>query len=202
MLTLEIHSQTPQARYLKKIAEELNNDALLLYAIDSGYAICCSANSKKAINKLYKLKKPIKKALMALVVPDFQAVKGYARINDYAYKILKAYTPGPYTFILPADPQIVRKLDVNRPEVGIRISSHIFVKSLFNYFNYPLLSTAAKIEENQTFTKPEELESVFQGKVDIFAAMGEIPIVPTNVIRLVNNEIEIIRGDFPIPEYT
>jgi tRNA threonylcarbamoyl adenosine modification protein (Sua5/YciO/YrdC/YwlC family) len=196
MLHLEIHPQTPQARHIKTIASMLRKDALLLYPTDSGYAIGCSTASPKAINKLYALKKPMKKAFMALLLPDISKTTGYARVNNFAFQILKSHTPGLYTFILPADPQIKRKLDVNRLEIGIRISSGVFVKALFENFEYPLLSTAAKIEENQAFTKPEELFLAFRNKVDVFADMGEILISPTNVISLVNNEIEIIRGEF------
>jgi tRNA threonylcarbamoyl adenosine modification protein (Sua5/YciO/YrdC/YwlC family) len=196
MLRLEIHPQTPQARHIKTIAGMLRKDALLLYPTDSGYAIGCCAASSKAISKLYALKKPMKKAFMALLLPDISKTADYAKVNNFAFQILKNYTPGPYTFILPADPQIKRKLDVNRPEIGIRISPSIFVKTLFENFEHPLLSTAAKIEESQTFTKPEELFSAFRNKVDVFADMGEVLISPTNVINLVNNEIEVIRGEF------
>ncbi len=197
MLHLEIHPQTPQARHIKTIAGMLRNDALLLYPTDSGYAIGCSAASSKAINKLYALKKPIKKAFMALILPDISQATDYAKVSNFAFQILKNHTPGPYTFILPADPHIARKLDVNRPEVGIRISPSIFLKTLFENFEHPLLSTAAKIEENQAFTVPEELNLVFKSKVDIFADMGEVFIYPTSIINLVNNKIEIIRGHFP-----
>ncbi|MDR2732864.1 MAG: L-threonylcarbamoyladenylate synthase, partial [Fibromonadaceae bacterium] len=173
---------------------------LLLYPTDSGYAICCSAVNPKAINKLYALKKPMKKAFMALFVPDISKAKDYAKINNFAFQILKNYTPGPYTFILPADPHIARKLDVSRLEIGIRISQGVFVKSLFEHFEHPLLSTAAKIEENQAFTKPQELTPIFQNRVDVFADMGEVPISPTNIVSLVDNEISVIRGEFPLPE--
>jgi tRNA threonylcarbamoyl adenosine modification protein (Sua5/YciO/YrdC/YwlC family) len=196
MLRLEIHPQTPQARHIKTIANMLRNDALLLYPTDSGYAIGCSAASPKAINKLYALKKPMKKAFMALLLPDISKAADYARVNNFAFQILKSHTPGPYTFILPADPHIKRKLEVNRPEIGIRISPSIFVKTLFESFEYPLLSTAAKVEESQAFTTPEELVPAFQSKVDIFADMGEVLISPTNIVNLVNNEIEVIRGEF------
>jgi len=196
MLHLEIHPQTPQARHIKTIANMLRNDALLLYPTDSGYAIGCSAASPKAINKLYALKKPMKKAFMALLMPDISKVADYARVNNFAFQILKSHTPGPYTFILPADPQIKRKLEVNRPEIGVRISPAIFVKTLFENFEYPLLSTAAKVEESQAFTTPKELVQAFQSKVDIFADMGEVLISPTNIVSLVNNEIEVIRGEF------
>ncbi|MCL2284090.1 MAG: L-threonylcarbamoyladenylate synthase [Fibromonadales bacterium] len=200
MLRLEIHPETPQARHIKTIAEMLRRDALLLYPTDSGYAIGCSAARPKAMNKLYALKKPMKKALMAMLLPDISKATGYARINNFAFQILKTYTPGPYTFILPADPQIARKLDVNRPEIGIRISSGVFVKALFKEFDEPLLSTAAKIEEGQAFTKPEELIPVFQHKVDLFADMGEVLISPTNIVSLISGEVEVIRGSLSLPE--
>jgi tRNA threonylcarbamoyl adenosine modification protein (Sua5/YciO/YrdC/YwlC family) len=197
---LEIHPQTPQARHIKTIADMLRRDALLLYPTDSGYAIACSAANPKAIHKLYALKKPIKKSFMTLLLPNISMAADYARVNNFAFQILKTYTPGPYTFILPADPQIARKLDVSRPEIGVRISPSIFVKTFFKNFEHPLLSTAAKIEESQAFTKPEELMPVFKNRVDIFADMGEVFLSPTNVISLVNNEINIIRGSFTLPE--
>jgi len=199
VLHLEIHPKTPQLRHIKTVANMLRNDALLLYPTDSGYAIGCSAEGSKAINKLYALKKPIKKSFMALILPKISMATPYAKINNFAFQILREHTPGPYTFILPADPQIARKLDVSRSEIGIRISPSIFLKSLFEEFEFPILSTAAKIEESQAFTKPEELMPVFQHKVDVFAEMGEVLLSPTNIINLCNNEISIIRGTFPQP---
>jgi tRNA threonylcarbamoyl adenosine modification protein (Sua5/YciO/YrdC/YwlC family) len=201
MLHLEIHPQTPQARHIKTISDMLRHDALLLYPTDSGYAICCSAASQRAINKLYLLKRPLKKAIfMALLLPDISMATDYAKINNFAFQILKNYTPGPYTFILPADPGIARKLDVHRQEIGIRISSGVFVKALFEDFESPLLSTAAKVEENQAFTTPDELIPVFKGKVDVFADMGKVLINPTNIINLMDNEVKVMRGEFPLPE--
>jgi len=175
----------------------LHHDALLLYPSDSGYAIACSAVSQKAINKLYALKKPMKKAFMALLLPDISMAADYAKVNNFVFQILKNYTPGPYTFILPADPQIARKLDVSRQEIGIRISPGIFIKTLFEHFEHPLLNTAAKIEENQAFTNPKELMNVFKNRVDVFADMGEVPLCPTSIISLVDNEIKVIRGSLP-----
>ncbi|MDR0515535.1 MAG: threonylcarbamoyl-AMP synthase [Fibromonadaceae bacterium] len=198
LLHLEIHPQTPQARHIKTIADMLRRDALLLYPTDSGYAVGCSAANPKAINKLYALKKPLKKFYMALLLPEISKATDYARINNFAFQILRSHTPGPYTFILPADPQIARKLDVNRSEIGVRISPHIFMKSLFENFEHPILSTAAKIEEGQEFTKPEELMQIFKSRVDVFADMGEILLSPTNVVNLCDNEVSVIRGSFPV----
>ncbi|GHV12027.1 hypothetical protein AGMMS49938_03780 [Fibrobacterales bacterium] len=133
---------------------------------------------------------------MALILPDISKATEYAKISNFAFQILRNRTPGAYTFILPADPQIARKLDVPRPEIGIRISPHIFIRSLFEQFDEPLLSTAAKLEDNQSLTTPEELLPIFKSKVEVFADMGIVPINPTNIVSLMGDEATVIRGAF------
>lgn len=195
MQHFELHPENPQVRHVKTIADILMKDGLVLYPTDSGYAIGCNAESPKAIHKLYALKKPMKKFFMALLLADLKQATQYARISDFAFGIIKPRIPGPYTFILPADHRIARRLDVKRPEIGIRMPQHSFFKELFQHFNHPLLSTAAKIQEDQEILNAEELAQLFQNKVDAMADIGDIPIQPTNIISLLDDEINIIRGD-------
>lgn len=194
MQRLEMHPQNPQVRHLKTIADTLMHDGLVLYPTDSGYAIGCNAESSKAIHKLYALKKPMKKFVMALLVPDMRTATAYARIDDFAFGIMKPRVPGPYTFILPADHRIARRLDVKRPEIGLRMPKHPFFTGLFDLFPHPLLNTAAKLSEEQEITDPDELENLFRHTVDIFADVGEVAVQPTNIIRLVDGDVEVLRG--------
>ncbi len=194
MQRLEMHPQNPQVRHLKTIADTLMHDGLVLYPTDSGYAIGCNAESSKAIHKLYALKKPMKKFVMALLVPDMRTATAYARIDDFAFGIMKPRVPGPYTFILPADHRIARRLDVKRPEIGLRMPRHPFFSGLFDLFPHPLLNTAAKLSEEQEITDPDELENLFRHSVDIFADVGEVAVQPTNIIRLVDGDVEVLRG--------
>jgi tRNA A37 threonylcarbamoyladenosine synthetase subunit TsaC/SUA5/YrdC len=102
--------------------------------------------------------------------------------------------PGPYTFILPADPHIARKLDVKRPEIGIRIPTHPFFKELFQHFDKPILSTAAKLSDEDIY-ETDELWKTFQHSVEMMVDCGNIEINPTNVVSLVGDCVDVIRGE-------
>ena len=198
-MRLEIHPQNPQPRFVKQAAEILEKDGLLLYPTESGYAIGCSAESTKAIHRLYQLKKPMKKFVMAVIIPDIRAAAEYAHVSNFAFQIMKRRVPGPYTFILPADPSIARKLDVKRPEVGFRMPEHPFFKELFRVYDKPILSTAAKLSDDAVYTEPDDLWNLFGHSVDLMVDSGPIEIHPTNIVSLVDDRIEIIRGDL-LPE--
>ena len=156
-MRFEVHPVNPQARIVKLAAAALEDDGLVLYPTESGYAIGCNAESPKAIHKLYALKKPMKKFFMALIIPDIRKATDYARVDNFAFNIMKPRVPGPYTFILPADPHIARRLDVKRPEIGVRMPTHPFFKELFQHSDKPILSTAAKLtdedEDLRTFRR-------------------------------------------------
>lgn len=192
---LEIHPVNPQVRFVKQAAQILESDGLVLYPTESGYAIGCNAESTKAIHRLYALKKPMKKFFMALILPSISNATDYAKVSNYAFNIMKNRVPGPYTFILPAAPTIVRKLDVSRPEIGIRMPTHPFFSELFKHFDKPILSTAAKLSEDEVLTDPDTLWNKFKASVDMMIDCGEIAINPTNIISLVNGEAEVIRGE-------
>ncbi len=194
-MRIEIHPQNPQSRLVKQAASVLEDDGLLLYPTESGYAIGCSAESSKAIHRLYTLKKPMKKFVMAIILPDIRTAAEYAHVSNFAFQIMKHRVPGPYTFILPADPSIARKLDVKRPEVGFRMPEHPFFKELFRVFDKPILSTAAKLSDDVIYTEPDDLWNLFGHSVDMMVDSGPIEIHPTNIISLVHDRIDVIRGE-------
>ena len=198
-MRLEVHPLNPQARFVKQAADILDKDGLALYPTESGYAIGCSAESSRAIHRLYQLKKPMKKFVMAIILPAIRKASEYAHVSNFAFQIMTHRLPGPYTFNLPADPSIARKRDVKRPEVGFRIPEHPFFKELFRMYDKPILSTAAKISDDEVFTEPDDLWKLFEHKVDMMIDCGPIEIKPTNIISLVGDSIEIIRGDL-LPE--
>jgi tRNA threonylcarbamoyl adenosine modification protein (Sua5/YciO/YrdC/YwlC family) len=195
MKIVSIHPENPQKRWIQLAAETLDRGGIIVYPTDSGYSIGCDATNIKAIQKLYQLKKPIKKYVMALMVPDIKSITDYAQVSNDAFKILKAHTPGPYTFILPALKHISRKLDVKRKEIGIRIPDHSFLNELFQEFPNPLLNTAATLSEDELYCHPDDIEKVFGKIVDLVITSGEIQINPTNIISLVDG-VEVLRGEF------
>ncbi len=195
-LRVELHPETPHERHLKTAAEILRKGGLVAYPTDSGYAIGCSADSHQGIERLYLLKKPMKKFVMALLFNDFSHATQFAIIDNFAFRTIKNRIPGPYTFILPAEHRIARKLDVKRPEIGCRWPDHAVPRGLIQMLEYPLLNTAAKLEEEQEITDPDEIMSVFSGRIDMLLDVGQVPISPTTILKLGNGNLEVIRGEW------
>ena len=195
MQIIEIHPVTPQVRLVKQVAEVFREGGLVIYPTVAGYAIGCDANNKKAIKRLYSVKGAIKKPLMALMFRNISDMAPYAKVDNFAYRVMKDRVPGPYTFILPAQVHIARLLDVKRLEVGVRVPCHPFLLELHNHWAGPILNTGARLRDDEDFTDPEELEKAFRGKADLLVSCGEIAVNPTNVVRLADGVVEVIRGE-------
>jgi tRNA threonylcarbamoyl adenosine modification protein (Sua5/YciO/YrdC/YwlC family) len=200
-MRLELHSITPQARLMARIVAAFENDQIVVYPTDSGYSLGCNAHSRKAIHRLYHLKRSLNRYYMALMTHHFASLNDYVKIDNSTFRIFKRYTPGPYTFILPATQKGRKQLDVNRPEIGVRIPRCTFGEALWKLKpEMVLLTTAARVREDEHFVNAVEIEEAFGNDVDIIADLGELPLTPTTIISLVNGEPEIIReglGPFP-----
>lgn len=193
-MRLEMHPLNPQVRQMKKVLETFAADGVIVYPTDSGYSLGCNALSRKAVNKLYHLKRAMKKYIMALMVRDFSLLSEFAKIDNAAYRYMRHLAPGPYTFILPATVRARKILDVNRPEVGVRMPDCPFTNTLFQLSpEAVILTTAAKIEEDDVFIDPADIEAKYGHLVDLIADLGSVQVTPTTVISLVDGAPEIIR---------
>jgi tRNA threonylcarbamoyl adenosine modification protein (Sua5/YciO/YrdC/YwlC family) len=200
-MRLELHPETPQLRLVKKVLDAFAAGQVVVYPTDSGYSMGCDALSSKGLQKLYHLKRGMKKYLMALMVRDFSALSEFAKVETSAFRYMKAIVPGPYTFVLPATVRSRKILDVNRPEVGVRMPSSPFTNALFELApGAVILTTAARIKEDDNFIHPEDIEDSYGNLVDLIVDLGPIPVTPTTVISLMGETPEIIReGLGPIP---
>jgi tRNA threonylcarbamoyl adenosine modification protein (Sua5/YciO/YrdC/YwlC family) len=200
-MRLELHPVNPQTRLMRKVLEAFAEGQVVIYPTDSGYSMGCDALSKKAVNKLYHLKRAMKKYLMALMVRDFGELSEFAKVDTTAFRFMKSLVPGPYTFVLPATVRSRKILDVNRPEVGVRMPDCPFTNALFALSPQAvILTTAAKIREEDNFIEPAEIEETYGNLVDLIVDMGPLPINPTTVISLVGEEPEVLReGAGPMP---
>jgi tRNA threonylcarbamoyl adenosine modification protein (Sua5/YciO/YrdC/YwlC family) len=186
---------------MKMVLETFEKGGLVVYPTDSGYSVGCDAGNRAAVNKLYHLKRAMKKYVMALMARDFSAITDFAKVDNFAYRYMKKLVPGPYTFVLPATSHGNKILDAKRPEVGVRMPRHVFADALFQLKpEILLLTTAAKVREDESFIDPQEIEATFGQDVDLVLDMGPLTLNPTTIISLVNGEPEVIReGQGPIP---
>ncbi len=193
-MRLELHPATPQIRLLKKVLDVFAGGGVVVYPTDSGYSMGCDATSKEGMRKLYHLKRGMKKYIMALMVRDFAALTEYAKVETSAFRYMKALVPGPYTFILPATARSKKLLDVSRPEVGVRMPKSVFTDALFELApGSVILTSAAKIEEDDHFIHPEDIEEKYGHLVDLIVDIGPMAITPTSIISLVTDQPELIR---------
>jgi tRNA threonylcarbamoyl adenosine modification protein (Sua5/YciO/YrdC/YwlC family) len=196
-MRIELHPQTPQIRLMKKVIDAFAAGEVVVYPTDSGYSMGCDALSRKGVTKLYHLKRAMKKYLMALMVRDFSALSDFAKVETAAFRYMKTLVPGQYTFILPATVKAHKILDVKRPEVGVRMPNSPFTNALFELAPASvILTTAAKIKEDDHFIHPEDIEDEYGNLVDLIVDLGPMPITPTTVISLLSDSPEIIREGY------
>lgn len=194
-----LHHETPQKRHIREIIKILDQDGLVIVPTDSGYSLACRTDSPKAIRRMYQLKKKDKKYQMSIIVQSFAVITEFAGVDNSAFKTMKAHAPGPYTWILPATNEGRKLLEVKRPTMGIRFPKHPFFTSLAEENYPPLLSTSARIHDDEVFIEPDELETHYAGQVDALADMGSIPSLPTTIISMESGAPEVLRlgqGEF------
>ncbi len=193
-MRLEIHPETPQVRLMRKVLEAFQKGQVVVYPTDSGYSLGCDALSKDGVHKLYHVKREMKKYLMALMVRDFSALSEFAKVETSAYRYMKHLVPGPFTFVLPATVRAKKILDVNRPEVGVRMPKGVFTDALFSLApEAVILTTAAKVREEDSFIDPADIDENFGHLVDLIVDLGPRPVTPTTIISLVTDTPEVLR---------
>lgn len=199
MKRLELHPINPQARLMKQVVQVFESGGIVIYPTDSGYSMGCYANDKKSINRLYHMKRNVTKYVMALMFHEFSSITDFAIVENIAYRYMKNRLPGPYTFILKANKQGKKILDVKRPEIGVRMPEHPFFETLHSISTEPILNTAARIHHDDFYIDPDDIEEVFGNSVDLLVDMGPVPHNPTTVVSLVDGMPELIRqgvGEF------
>ncbi|GAB4335725.1 MAG: L-threonylcarbamoyladenylate synthase [Calditrichia bacterium] len=201
MIRLELHPENPQQRALKKAAEIVANGGLIIYPTDTQYGIGCDLYNKNALEKLYHLKHKSKFDPISVMVSDIREASKYAKISNYAYRVLKHCTPGPYTFILPASREIPRVMLSRRKEVGIRLPESEVCLELVKLLGNPLVNTSVTFHEDEVLNDPDEIATRYGNDVDVFLDMGWLEEVEeSTIVSLLENEPEILRRGKGDPE--
>lgn len=196
-LLLKIHPDTPPLRLILKAVEILQNDGVIIYPTDSVYALGCSMNSKKALERLARFKGiKLDKAWFSFICKDLADISEYTMpLDTKVFKLLKKNTPGPFTFILPASKKIPRIFDNSRKTVGLRIPDSNILHDIVENLGNPLLTTSI-IDEDEIIeytTDPELIWERYKNSVDLIIDGGYGNNNPTAVINCTGSEIEVIR---------
>jgi tRNA threonylcarbamoyl adenosine modification protein (Sua5/YciO/YrdC/YwlC family) len=192
---LDVHPDNPQPRLLAQVADALRDDALIAYPTDSGYALGCRIGNRDGRDRILRIRGLDEKHHFTLVCRDFAQLGQLVHVNNSAFRAIKAATPGPYTFILPATPEVPRRLShPKKRTVGVRIPDSTLVHALLAELGEPLLSSTLLLpDEEEARTLGWEIKEDLDHEVDIVIEAGEVTATPTTVIDLSAGEPEVLR---------
>lgn len=192
---LHIHQETPQIHLLRQAVAALRRGGIIVYPTDSGYALGCQIGDKNALDKIRRLRNLDVKHNFTLVCRDLSELSTYAVVRDAVYRILRAYTPGSYTFILPATREVPRRLQhPKRKTIGIRIPNNVIALALLDMLDEPLMSTTLTVPGTETaLLEPEAIREVLGERVDLILAGGHCGLEPTTVVDLTGLKPIILR---------
>ncbi len=196
---LAVHPVNPQGRFIAKAAEIMRGGGVIIYPTDTVYGLGCDITKKGGIERIERIKGRDPKKPMSFVCADLSHISEYAVVSNFAYRVLKRFLPGPYTFILEATRQVPKILLTKRKTVGIRIPDHPVCNDLVKTLGNPVISTSANLSGLEPIGNPDELEEEMGSRVDLILDCGTLSRLPSTVISLVDDQVEIIReGSGPV----
>ena len=202
---IEVHPQDPQPRRVGKIVEMIRDGALIAYPTDSSYAFGCRIGDRKAIERLHRIRRTDKRHNFTLVCANLSAISVYARVDNWAYRLIKSLTPGPYTFILPATRQLPKMLqNPKRRTVGIRVPDHILVSAMLDALGEPIMSSTLSLPgDDDPLTYPLDIESRIGQQIEVIIECGPTGLEPTSILDLSAGTVEVLRvGRGDVSQFT
>jgi tRNA threonylcarbamoyl adenosine modification protein (Sua5/YciO/YrdC/YwlC family) len=191
-MLLPINPHHPEPRKIRRAVDALETGDVICYPTDTCYGLGCDLFNKKAIDRLYQIKRMDHSHLMTFVCPDLASVARYAIVEDRNYRILRKYLPGPYCFILEATREVPKRIQSKRRTVGIRIPAHPVIIALVHELGGPVISTTAAQPGEEPMVDPHEIVDTFPGLALVLDAGGGGSL-PTTVIDLTHQIPVVVR---------
>jgi tRNA threonylcarbamoyl adenosine modification protein (Sua5/YciO/YrdC/YwlC family) len=192
---LDVHPDNPQPRVIRQIVDLVRADGLIAYPTDSCYALGCQLGNQDGLDRIRSIRKLDDGHHFTLMCSDFAQLGQFVHINNAVFRLLKASTPGRYTFILPATKEVPRRLmHPKKKTVGVRIPEHTVTQAILAELGEPLLSTTLLLpDETEPMTHGWDIKERLDHLVDAVVDAGDCGIEPTTVVDLSSDEPEILR---------
>lgn len=191
----QIHPENPQKRLIRQVVEALQKGAVIAYPTDSVYALGCQIGNVQAQERIRQIRQLNQHHNFTLMCRDLADLAIYAHADSGQFRLLKAYTPGPYTFILEATKEVPRLLShPNRKTIGLRIPENTVALALLEELNQPFLSVSLIMPETVIpLADPNEIYAQLKNKIDILVDGSFGHLEPTTVVDLTAVEPQVIR---------
>lgn len=198
MVPMKAYNEHLSEKQIKEIIDTLKNEGIIVIPTDTLYAVACDALNAKAVEKVCRLKgiNP-EKTNLSILCDDISMASDYAKFDNYAFKLMRENTPGPFTFLFRAASSLPRAFK-GRKVVGVRIPDNPVDHEIIQNLGNPLLSTSIEFEDEDYGRNPELIAEAYEGKVDIVIEGEDGKLTPSAVIDCTGSEPEIIR-EGPLP---
>ncbi|MDP1934196.1 MAG: L-threonylcarbamoyladenylate synthase [Nitrosomonas sp.] len=190
-----IHTNTPHLRLIKQAVAIVRSGGIIVYPTDSCYALGCHLGDKNAMARIRTIRQVDERHHFTLVCRDLAEISTYAKVDNSQYRLLKATTPGSYTFILQATREVPRRMQhPKRNTIGLRIPDHPVVLALLEELGEPLLSSTLILPEDEfPLNDAEEIRERLEHQVELIMDAGSCGIEMTTVIDLTTDVPVLIR---------
>ncbi len=192
---LSIHPQTPQPRLIRQVAEVVNRGGVIAYPTDSCYALGTSVANTVGLARICRIRDITPGHRFTLLLRDLSEVGTYAKFDTPVYRLLKATTPGPYAFLLPATREVPRRLqDAKRKTIGLRVPDHPVAQALLEELRARMMTSSLILPgEDAAMTDPEFIRDRLDHELDLIVDGGICSSQPTTVVDLTGDVPEVIR---------
>ncbi len=196
-----IHPVNPQSRLIRQAVEILQQGGVIAYPTDSSYALGCQIGDKKAIERIREIRRLERDHHFALVCRDLSELGIYARVHNAAYRQIKAGTPGPYTFILPATKEVPRRLvDSKRKTLGLRVPDNVICQALLVALTEPIMSTSLILPGDEyPLSDPDEIRRRMEHQIDLVIDGGPGGLEATTLVSFEEQYPVILRAGIGDP---
>ena len=190
-----IHPDNPQARLLRQAVQIIKNGGIIVYPTDSGYALGCQLGDLNAVKRIRKIRQLDESHNLTLMCRDLSDLGTYAKVDNNIFRLLKAFTPGSYTFVLKATREVPRKmLHPKRRTLGLRVPDNAIALALLEALEAPLISTTMILPDaDAPLSEPDAIRDLLGPCVDLIIDGGNCGHQPTTVIDLTSDYPELIR---------
>ena len=192
---VDIHPTDPQQRLIAEVVAAIRAGGLIAYPTDSSYAFGCQIGDKRAMDRIRRIRKTDKHHNFTLVCSDLSEISLYARVENWAYRLIKSLTPGPYTFILPATREVPKRLQhPKRRTIGLRVPDHAIVRAMLVALGEPIMSSTLLLPgDDIPLTDAQDIQEKIGSQIDLIIDGGPTGIEPSTVLDLSGGSVEVLR---------
>lgn len=191
-----IHAENPQSRLIQQAVELLRQGGILACPTDSSYALVCLMEFKDAQTRIRRLRGVDDEHPFTLICRDLAEIGTYAKVNNSQFRLLKALTPGAYTFLLEASREVPRRLQhPKRSSIGLRVPKHVVTHALLDALNSPLLSMTLQLPGDETpMSVGWEIRETLEHQIDAVIDSDIVHVGATTVLDLTQDPPELVRA--------